>query len=329
MGQVTPNIGIYLPAAGETNYDAAFASGMMNVDLHDHSGPPNKGVPLSGSGLSAGAVTFDKLAANVADNTTGIGTHTGGLANQLYLLGSVASLFQLSPATGFVAISGSALSALTFQPTASIGWNNADGSAGNPSAFLIKANVNQGGTGLLTLSPYDILLGGTTATGNLQQVAGEGTAGQVLTSQGPSAIPIWEDNNVLSNTVTLTNNQMLNLFTVPVQLVPAPGAGTSIVLKDCTCYLTVVSPYSGSTSPTLYYGSAASLAAGLGFTGLYFLNASSSYIGASGFIGFGMGSGTYNIQNKGIYLSNSSADFTGGDPGNSATFVTEYSIISL
>jgi NOL1/NOP2/fmu family ribosome biogenesis protein len=31
MGQVTPNMGIYIPAAGETNYDASFAAGMINV----------------------------------------------------------------------------------------------------------------------------------------------------------------------------------------------------------------------------------------------------------------------------------------------------------
>jgi len=37
-----------------------------------------------------------------------------------------------------------------------------------------------------------LLAGGTTATGNLQQVSGVGTAGQVLTSNGAAALPTWQ-----------------------------------------------------------------------------------------------------------------------------------------
>jgi hypothetical protein len=48
-----------------------------------------------------------------------------------------------------------------------------------------------GGTGLSTLTTYAVLCGGTTSTGALQQVSGVGTSGQVLTSQGPGALPQW------------------------------------------------------------------------------------------------------------------------------------------
>ena len=117
MGQVTPNMSIYIPAAGETNYDAAFAAGMLNIDLHDHSGAPNKGVPISGSGLAAGSVTFDKLAADVADAATGIGVPGTLGANQLTMLGILKNLYQLATATGFIAKNGSAVTARTFQDT--------------------------------------------------------------------------------------------------------------------------------------------------------------------------------------------------------------------
>jgi hypothetical protein len=52
--------------------------------------------------------------------------------------------------------------------------------------------VTQGGTGLTTLTSYAIMAGGTTSTGNLQQVSGVGTTGQVLTSNGASALPTWQ-----------------------------------------------------------------------------------------------------------------------------------------
>ena len=51
--------------------------------------------------------------------------------------------------------------------------------------------VAEGGTGLATLSPWDLLLGGTSGTGALQQVSGQGAAGEVLTSAGPAALPVW------------------------------------------------------------------------------------------------------------------------------------------
>lgn len=52
--------------------------------------------------------------------------------------------------------------------------------------------VPQGGTGLTTLTAYALMAAGTTATGNMQQVSGVGTSGQVLTSNGAGALPTWQ-----------------------------------------------------------------------------------------------------------------------------------------
>lgn len=52
--------------------------------------------------------------------------------------------------------------------------------------------VANGGTGLSSLTPYAVLTGGTTSTGNLQQVASLGTAGQLLTSNGAGALPTFQ-----------------------------------------------------------------------------------------------------------------------------------------
>ncbi len=52
--------------------------------------------------------------------------------------------------------------------------------------------VPQGGTGLASLTTYAILAGGTSTTGNVQQVSGLGSTGQVLTSNGAGTLPSWQ-----------------------------------------------------------------------------------------------------------------------------------------
>ena len=60
--------------------------------------------------------------------------------------------------------------------------------------------VAYGGTGRASATAYSVICGGTTSTGALQSVASVGTSGQVLTSQGASALPIWA--NAGTGTVT-------------------------------------------------------------------------------------------------------------------------------
>lgn len=66
--------------------------------------------------------------------------------------------------------------------------------------------VANGGTGLATLNTYRMLAGGTTATGNLQQVV-SGTAGQLLQSNGAGVLPSWTTATFPSGSGTL--NHML------------------------------------------------------------------------------------------------------------------------
>ncbi len=105
MGTTTPNIGLYIPADGETNYGTAFANGMLNLDTHDHSGPPNKGVPLSATGLANGSVTAPKLNSNVLTSGGGLqfdgsnAIETAGLLNALFNLGSNGFLVRTSGST--------------------------------------------------------------------------------------------------------------------------------------------------------------------------------------------------------------------------------------
>jgi len=145
MGQTTPNIGIYIPAAGETNYDASFAAGMVNIDQHDHSGGPNKGVPIQTSGIADGSITYNKLNANVADNATGIGTSGSLGPNQLAILGLLKNIYQLATTAGFISKDGALAHARTIQGTANqITVTNGDGVAGDPTLSFPNTFFEEG-----------------------------------------------------------------------------------------------------------------------------------------------------------------------------------------
>jgi len=57
---------------------------------------------------------------------------------------------------------------------------------------LPVAAVPKGGTGLSSLTAYALLAGGTTSTGNVQQVSGTGSSGQILVSGGTGVLPSWQ-----------------------------------------------------------------------------------------------------------------------------------------
>ena len=70
MGTRTPNMSLYKPSNGETVYDPAFSAGLDNVDAHDHSGAPNRGVQIGTSGIQDGAITPAKLSSEIIAETT-------------------------------------------------------------------------------------------------------------------------------------------------------------------------------------------------------------------------------------------------------------------
>ena len=53
--------------------------------------------------------------------------------------------------------------------------------------------VPYGGTGADSFTAYGVICGGTTSSGNLQSVADVGTAGYLLTSNGPGALPTFQN----------------------------------------------------------------------------------------------------------------------------------------
>jgi len=75
-------------------------------------------------------------------------------------------------------------------------------SQGFTSQLPVPLPVAQGGTGVTSTTAYAVLCGGTTSTGNLQSIAGVGTSGQVLTSNGAGALPTFQASSVSPVTVS-------------------------------------------------------------------------------------------------------------------------------
>ena len=68
---------------------------------------------------------------------------------------------------------------------------NSSGVPAMTTTLPFTVPVTTGGTGLTSTTAYGVLCGGTTSTGNFQN-GGTGTTGQVLTSNGSSALPTWQ-----------------------------------------------------------------------------------------------------------------------------------------
>ncbi len=66
--------------------------------------------------------------------------------------------------------------------------------AGSGSTLTLGGDlvVSNGGTGNSTFTAYSVICAGTTATGAFQNVSGVGSSGQILTSNGASALPTWQ-----------------------------------------------------------------------------------------------------------------------------------------
>jgi hypothetical protein len=154
------------------------------------------------------AITFPRFnadntvsALSAADFRTAIGASSGtvtsvsgtGTASGLTLSGTVTTsgsltlsgtVNSLAAGTYAISISGNAATATTATSATTATTAN------NVSGVVATAN---GGTGLSSLTTYALLAGGTTSTGNVQQVSGTGTSGQLLTSNGAGALPTWQD----------------------------------------------------------------------------------------------------------------------------------------
>ncbi len=105
------------------------------------------------------------------------------------------------------------------------------GSLGSLTLTTTSLAVASGGTGNTSLTAYAILAGGTTSTGAMQQVSGLGTSGQVLTSNGASALPTWQ---TVSGGGGGADTALSNLASVAINTSLIPGTSDGAALGSTT-----------------------------------------------------------------------------------------------
>ena len=129
------------------------------------------------------------------------------------------------------------------------------------SADLPVADVTKGGTGLSSLTEYALLAGGTTSTGNVQQVSGTGSAGQIMVSGGTGVLPSWQTassavgqalTRVDDTNVTLTLGGAPTSALLSATSITAGWAGQLSTARGGTglASLTAYAVLTGGTTPT-------------------------------------------------------------------------------
>ena len=117
----------------------------------------------------------------------------------------------------------------------------------------IPVSVSNGGTGASSFTAYTPICGGTTSTSALQSVASVGTAGQVLTSNGSSALPSFQNAPASPGIVIQTVQSVVTTQTTtrPLSAFAASGVSVSITPTNINssvfiiCYITAVTSEAG------------------------------------------------------------------------------------
>lgn len=141
------------------------------------------GVGGTGFGTSGQTIISAGSSSAPAWGTLGVaGGGTGATTLTGYVKGSGTSALTASATIPNTDITG--LGTMSTQAASSVAIT------GGSITGITDLAVADGGTGLSSATAYALLAGGTTSTGAFQSL-GTGTAGQVLTSNGASALPTW------------------------------------------------------------------------------------------------------------------------------------------
>ena len=153
------------------NYVAGLATSGANSDITSLSGLTTP-LSIAQGGTGTSSTTFTNLTTNVT-GTLPIANGGTGSTSTTFVNAATNITGTLPIANGGTGTSSTTFTNLTTNVTGTL-------------------PVTNGGTGVATLTtPYGVLAAGTTATGEVQNI-GAGTSGQVLVSNGASALPSFQ-----------------------------------------------------------------------------------------------------------------------------------------
>lgn len=211
--------------SGTTGIPSWLSNGTTGQILTATTGLPPSWVnpATSGTVTSVSVVSANGFAGSVANPTTTPAitlstTQTGLLTgNGTAIIGTAINQYSVLTA-------GASNLPNSVAPSATVGIPLiSKGSVAQPD--FGTAVVAGGGTGDTSFTPYTVICGGTTSTGNLQNVVNTGTSGQILTSNGAGALPTWQNasspsagswtfiETKTSSSTFLTFNTSLDTFT--------------------------------------------------------------------------------------------------------------------
>lgn len=182
-----------------------------------------------------------------------------------------------------------------------------------PTAASLAVAVTDGSTTVPDVTTLDFTSGATVTNG------GNGSANVAIASAPAGAV-------LSTGKISLTNAQLLNLFSSPVPIIAAPGVGLCLFVI-AAIYETINTP-PGFTSPdggpNLYYGSGSGQVADNPTTafslGNTLVGSASSFQGGN--------AGTAEVENQALVLANPTSNMTGGNNGT-GTLTVLYAVISL
>lgn len=134
------------------------------------------------------------------------------------------------------------------------GSNNTITNVSLTTAITGTLPVANGGTGNASNTAYAVVCGGTTGTGALQSVSGVGTAGQVLTSNGASALPTWQtppSSGSLPYTLLGSPTMRTPTFTDNIKYIPICASGVTFTVYNGTAANNTTRRYIGTALQSL------------------------------------------------------------------------------
>lgn len=157
-------------------------------------------VPVVVSSGGSGRITLTNHGVLVGAGTTAITQLAVGTTGQVLTGVTGADPVFAAPAASSISITGDSGGALTGNAFTLTGGTSGLTFAGSGTTETLGGTlvVANGGSGRASATAYSLICGGTTTTAAHQSVASVGTSGQVLASNGPSALPSFQTLSGLS-----------------------------------------------------------------------------------------------------------------------------------